>query len=73
MQNIAFPKITFFQKVILWKSCGEVATWFKKLLLLKMSLYIEYYLTRVNNLDIKQKSAWIICFVIYPQHQTLGE
>ena len=38
-----------------------------------MSLYIEYYLTRVNNLDIKQKSAWIICFVIYPQHQTLGE
>ena len=38
-----------------------------------MSLYIEYYLTRVNNLDIKQKSAWIFCFVIYPQHQTLGE
>ena len=45
---LLFRKITFFQKVILWKSCGEVATWFKKLLLLKMSLYIEYYLTRVN-------------------------
>ena len=27
-------------------------------------------LRRVNNFDIKQKSAWNICFIIYPQHQT---
>ena len=27
-------------------------------------------LPRVNNFDIKQKSAWNICFIIYPQHQT---
>ena len=27
-------------------------------------------LLRVNNFDIKQKSAWNICFIIYPQHQT---
>ena len=27
-------------------------------------------LTRVNNFDIKQKSAWNICFIMYPQHQT---
>ena len=27
-------------------------------------------LRRVNNFDIKQNSAWNICFIIYPQHQT---
>ena len=73
MQNIAFPKNYLFPKSNSLKKLRRSSYWFKKLLLLKMSLYIEYYLTRVNNLDIKQKSAWIICFVIYPQHQTLGE
>ena len=29
-------------------------------------------LRRVNNFDIKQKSAWNICFIIYPQHQTIS-
>ena len=27
-------------------------------------------LPRVNNFNIKQKKAWIICFIIYHQHQT---
>ena len=31
---------------------------------------LNIILQRVNNFDIKQKSAWNICFIIYPQHQT---
>ena len=31
---------------------------------------LNIILPRVNNFDIKQKSAWNICFIIYPQHQT---
>ena len=27
-------------------------------------------LSRVNNLEIKQKKAWNICFMIWHQHQT---
>ena len=31
---------------------------------------LNIILPRVNNFDIKQKSAWNTCFIIYPQHQT---
>ena len=31
---------------------------------------LNVILPRLNNFDIKQKSAWNICFIIYPQHQT---
>ena len=31
---------------------------------------LNIILPRVNNFDIKQKKAWNICFIIYPQHQT---
>ena len=31
---------------------------------------LNIILLRVNNFDIKQKSACNICFIIYPQHQT---
>ena len=27
-------------------------------------------LPKVNNFNIKQKLAWNICFIIYPQHET---
>ena len=31
---------------------------------------LNIILRRVNKFDIKQKSAWDICFIIYPQHST---
>ena len=31
---------------------------------------LNIILPRVNNFDIKQKSAWNIHFIIYPKHQT---
>ena len=31
---------------------------------------LNIILPRVNNFDIKQKSTWSSCFIIYPQHQT---
>ena len=31
---------------------------------------LNIILQRVNNFDIKQKKAWNICFIIFPQHQT---
>ena len=31
---------------------------------------LNIILPRVNNFDIKRKSAWNICFILYPQHQT---
>ena len=31
---------------------------------------LNIILPRVNNVAIKQKSAWNICFVIYSHHQT---
>ena len=36
---------------------------------------LNIILPRVNNFDVKQKSAWNNCFIIYPKHQTkiLGE
>ena len=30
---------------------------------------LNIILPSVNNFDIKQKSAWNICFIMYPQHQ----
>ena len=31
---------------------------------------LNIILLRMNNLDIKQKMAWNICFIIHPKHQT---
>ena len=31
---------------------------------------LNIILPKVKNFNIKQKSAWNICFIIYPQHQT---
>ena len=30
---------------------------------------LSIILPKVNKFDIKQKSVWIICSIIYPQHQ----
>ena len=35
----------------------------------KVSNIQRQFLPNVNNFDIKQKLAWNICFIIYPQHQ----
>ena len=31
---------------------------------------LNIILPKVKNFNIKQKLAWNICFIIYPQHQT---
>ena len=31
---------------------------------------LNMILQRVNNFDIKQKTAWNICFILYPEHET---
>ena len=38
----------------------------------RREMELNIILLRVNNFDIKQKSAWNICFIIYPQHQTIS-